>query len=377
MRIFLFPVSICFLIVLTTACAPTTERFFWPPPPDQPKVEFIGVYSRSIDMMSGFQRTLFGLSGGTGQGAYQPTAVVADSRGRVYASDSEFNKIVLYDFANKRIVDYLNIGLKQPFGLALDSKENLYVVERQGREVSVFNPEGYPLFSFGQKELGEPIRIAIDEERGRIYVSDRKDHQVKVFTLAGEFIQALGGEKGVRSEKDGEFNGPNDMVVDQAGILYVCDQFNARIQVFDASGTFLRKFGIRGDQLSNFEAPMGIALDRSGTIWIADIRKGALLTYSNTTDPQYLFAIYGPSDNLGPYNLRSPLDIFIDKNNRIYVPDGLAHRISVWQILDEAYLAQQPLPANWLERTDVMDLWYRDSGINPPKASEQAPAKKP
>lgn len=380
MRILFLSMSACCLF-LTTACAPVTERFFWPPPPAQPEVEFIGVYASTEDMLTGFSKTLYDFSGGTGQRIIQPTAVAADGHGKVYASDSEFNRVGLFDFVKKSYADYITEGLKAPFGLDLDSKGNLYVVERKGGAVKVYSPEKSLLFSFGQGELGEPIRIAVDEEHGRIYVSDLKDHQVKVFTLDGKFIQAIGGEKGVRSETDGEFNRPNDLVVDRAGNLYVCDQLNARIQIFDPSGAFVRKFGIRGDQLVNFEAPMGIAIDNSNRLWIADLRKGALLTYNNTPDPQYLFPTYGPSETLGRYNLKSPIDVFIDKNSRIYVADSLGHRISVWQILDEPYLAQHPLPADWLQRTDVLERWYRESGEIPPVKEQEtgvpAPPAKP
>jgi len=374
MRILLLPISLCCLF-LATACAPPRERFFWPPPTEQPMIEFIGVYTTGEDLLTGVAKTFAGFTGGSGEGVYQPTAVVADGHGKVYVSDSEFNKVVLFDFVKESYTEYINEGLKKPFGLALDSKGNLYVVERQGKAIAVFSPDKSLLFKFGEKELGEPIRIAVDEERGRIYVSDRKDHQVKVFSLTGQFIQSIGNKEGLRSNVDGEFNGPNDLVVDGNGNLYVCDQINSRVEIFDPSGAFLRKFGIRGDQNHTFEAPMGIALDNANNIWVADIRKGSLMTFSNTTDPKFLLATYGPSTSPGLYNMKSPMDVFIDKNNRLYVADGLAHRISVWQVLDEAYLAQHPLPADWMQRTNVIERWYKESGEKPPVKQEETTKK--
>lgn len=371
MRI-LFAIPLCCLAIFMTACSPTLdrERFFWPAPPEKPQVEFIGVYSDSSSMKTGAAKAMQFITGADRKnGVYQPTAVTADGEGRVYASDSEFNRIVIFDFTTNTFGDYINEGLKKPYGLALDRNRNLYVVEREGA-VKVITPGRTILRTIGQGELKEPLRIALDEERGRLYVSDLADQQVKVFTLEGQFVQAIGGEKGVRSQADGEFNRPNDLAVDRDGNLFVCDQLNARIQVFDPSGKFLRKFGVRGDMLNTFEAPMGIAIDNSNNIWIADLRKGALLTYSNTSDPQYLFATYGPSDDEGLYNLRTPMDVFIDKNSRIYVADSLTHRISVWQQLDEAYLAKNPLPPDWMQRTDILDRWFRESGEIPPEKKE-------
>ena len=379
MRRLLLPISACCLVFLTTACAPPArERFFWPPPPEQPQVEYIGVYRSSNEMTSGAAKALMSVTGGTEQlPLNQPTAIVADDHGKVFVSDSEFNKILLFDFVKKSYGDYITEGLKKPFGLDIDSKGNLYVVERKGAVVKVFSPERALLRSFGAGQLKEPIRVAVDDERGRIYVSDLMDHQVKVFSLDGQFIRFLGDENGFRSEADGEFNRPNGVTVDAAGNLYVCDQLNARIQVFDPTGAFIRKFGIRGDTLNTFEAPTGLTFDNAGRLWITDLRKGALLTYSVGTDPQYLFATYGPTDTFGRYNLRSPMDISIDKNSRIYVADSLGDRISVWQILDAPYLSEHPLPADWLQRTDIIDRWYRESGETPPPKEGAAVAPAP
>lgn len=371
MRIMFLLMSACCLFFLTTACAPVKERFFWPLPPEEPRVEFLGVYSVTEDLLTGKLSQLgASVTGGTSQPLRQPTAVAADGHGKVYVSDSVLNRVVVFDFVKERSED-LGTGFNLPFGLDVDNKGNVYVVERRGGIVSVFSPEQLPLFQFGKGELGEPIRIAVDDERGRIYVSDRKDQQVKVFNLEGKLIQTIGGVKGVRSAQDGEFNSPNDLDVDRAGNLYVCDQLNARVQTFDASGAFIKNFGVRGDSDYQFEGPMGLALDTFDNLWIVDIRKAALLTY--TPKPEFLLVTKGPGATQGEYSFKAPMDIFIDKNNRIYVADGLARRISVLQFLDEPYLSQHPVPANWRQRTDVKDIWLKDSGITP-KTKEAAAA---
>lgn len=54
-------------ILLLSACAPKTQevkkqRYFWPPPPNDPKIEFIGVYSSNRDLpkQESFLRKLTG-----------------------------------------------------------------------------------------------------------------------------------------------------------------------------------------------------------------------------------------------------------------------------------------------------------------------------
>jgi sugar lactone lactonase YvrE len=375
MRKLFFLLSGC-LILFTSACAPVVqERFFWPPPPDEPKVEFIGNYTGSEDIpKKGVAELARSVSGGTGEKLIQPSGVAAGAHGKIFVSDSTSGKVFLFDF-EKGSVTSLEFKFKMPFGLAVDSKENLYVVDRGEPIVRVFSPQLDPLFSFGGKDLTEPIRIAVDEERGRIYVSDRKVHQVKVFTLSGELIQSIGGT--APGEIDGYFYRPNGLAIDRAGNLYVCDHLNARVQVFDPSGKFLRKFGTRGDLLNNFEAPMGIAFDRDNRLWIMDLRKGTLLNYDlSGEEPKFLFAVYGAAPApQAKFNFYGGVAVAIDENNRIYVADALARRLSAWQILDKPYLTQHPLPKNWMDRTDVWDIWYRDGGVAPPKETPAAAPK--
>ena len=371
MRKILFPIIACLLLFLTTACAPPVkDRFFWPPPPLEPQVEFIKTYQTTKDMLEGWlPNMVYELTGGNSEMLRQPVSVSGDNKGKIYLSDSVLEKIFVFDFDEKTLSLYGNrTKLELPYGLSHDSKGNLYVVERKGGRVQVFNRNQENLFSFGKGELNEPARIAIDEERGRIYVADYKDHQIKVFSLDGRFIQVIGGEKGVRSGIEGEFNRPNGMAVDRTGDLYVCDQLNARIQVFDSTGALLRVFGTRSNQINDFESPTEIEFDKFGNLWIVDGRKGAIITYSVTPEFRFLFATYGADqEKNGFYSFKTPMDIFIDKDSRIYIPDSMPRRMSVLQYLDKTYLSNSPIPDDWMQRKDVLEIWYRDSGMDPPK----------
>lgn len=361
-----FTTGLFALLLFTTACAPAArERFFFPIPPAEPRVEHIGTYSTPADMQAGL---LASLTGNETAPLRQPSGVATDNRGKVYVADGVNNKIKVLDFVNKDFSDFDNDRLQMPFGLDVDSKGNLYVVERKAAQVQVFDAQQTPLATFGTEVLMDPIAIAVDEVRGRIYVSDRKAHHVNVFTLAGEFIQAIGGKISVGSNLDGEFYRPHGLAVDRAGNLYVADQLNCRIQVFDPSGKFVRKFGLRGDNMSDFEGPMGIAIDGHDQLWVVDVRKAAVLTYDlSGGEPRYLFPTHGAAASTGQYSFAGPVDIAIDTDGRLYVADSLARRLSVWQYLDADYLAQHPLPADWMQRGEAAaEIWYRDSGLIPP-----------
>ena len=53
-------------------------------------------------------------------------------------------------------------------------------------------------------------------------------HNISVFTTQGQYVTSF-GQKG---EGKGDFNSPWGVCVDRDGFVYVCDDFNDRVQVF-------------------------------------------------------------------------------------------------------------------------------------------------
>src|SRR5207244_12723871 len=69
---------------------------------------------------------------------------------------------------------------------------------------------------------------------------------------------------------NGELNYPVGVATDGSGNVYVGDTYNARIEKFDASGTFLTTWGSLGSGSGQFNFPYGVATDRSGNVYVAD-----------------------------------------------------------------------------------------------------------
>jgi hypothetical protein len=70
---------------------------------------------------------------------------------------------------------------------------------------------------------------------------------------------ALGGPE---AQGDDVFGQISDVVVDEAGSLYVLDRRNDHVKVFDASGKYLRTIGRRGQGPGEFEGPLNLSLSR-------------------------------------------------------------------------------------------------------------------
>jgi DNA-binding beta-propeller fold protein YncE len=159
-------------------------------------------------------------------------------------------------------------GLGYSHSVRFDREDNLWVVDKGTNAVVKFNPAGYVTLNLGRRPEGpddpeefyyhpvrekwppaidgyfrQPTDIAWDAD-DNIYISDGyTNSRVAKFDRKGAWITSWGtrGSGGARAaENPGQFNTPHAIGVDRQNQVYVADRGNRRIQVFSASGTFLR-----------------------------------------------------------------------------------------------------------------------------------------
>ena len=143
--------------------------------------------------------------------------------------------------------------------IAIGSNDEVILLHNN--EVIIFDKDLQFVRTFGGRgQLQYPIGVAADDDV--IAVSDWKDHTVKKFTLQGNLLSQFG----YHGSEDGQFNHPQGLcfsMVCTKCLLYVVDNHNGRVQVFEDDNKFLFKFG-------PFIDPRYIALDSSNNIYVTD-----------------------------------------------------------------------------------------------------------
>jgi DNA-binding beta-propeller fold protein YncE len=101
----------------------------------------------------------------------------------------------------------------------------VYVADANNRRVQVFKPDG----TFVQviNTSGTPRGLALDA-KGRLYVVDALSHRVDIYTSKGALLTTF-GENG---SAPGQFNFPNDVVIDAGGRILITDRENNQVQVW-------------------------------------------------------------------------------------------------------------------------------------------------
>src|SRR6478672_8246490 len=85
---------------------------------------------------------------------------------------------------------------------------------------------------------------------------------------------------GTNGTADGQFNDPWGVAIDSSGSVYVADYGNNRIQKFDSNGKFITKWGTPGSDDGKFSGPAGVAVDSSGNVYVADLANDRIQVFS-------------------------------------------------------------------------------------------------
>ena len=206
-------------------------------------------------------------------------------------------------------------------GVAVDSRDRVYVFNRGAHPVIVFDKEGKFLDAWGEDVFTSAHGIFIDRN-DHVWCADNLDHTVRKFTTDGELLMTLGeanvsaetgfvlGEQPVRHAA-GPFNMVTNVSVTETGDLFIADGYgNARVHHFTGDGELVTSWGAPGSGPGEFNLPHGIAVDRSGRVLVADRENSRIQFFSSAGE--YLHSWDW---------VNRPDDLFLDEQENLYIAE--------------------------------------------------------
>jgi serine/threonine protein kinase, bacterial len=235
-----------------------------------------------------------------------PSGLAMDAAGNLYVSDNSIAVILKYNPSGVLTTlagNFLNQGWNdgtgtaasfgEPNGLAVDAAGNVYVADNLYSMIRKISPSGVVTTLAGSSNktgctdgtgtaatFWNPLGIAVNAS-GTIYVADEHNNVIRQISPSG-VVTTLAGNSHVQGYVDGVginalFNSPSGIAVDRQGYIYVTDSRNNMIRKIDPGGgvTTFAGNGQAGstDGLgsgASFNTPIGIAVDSSGTVYVAD-----------------------------------------------------------------------------------------------------------
>ncbi|KAF0146382.1 MAG: NHL repeat-containing protein [Nitrospirae bacterium] len=326
--------------LLFVACAPVykanidyamSEGILWPGQPEKPRIKYLwSLYSLAPRMS--FVDFLAGGGDPTDPKASRalvmPYSVYFEGE-RLYVADSGAMRATVI---NIKTMEVLQLGISGkgelgfPVGIVADKAGNIYVSDSDLNKIFVYDKDGKFTGNLSEVKFVRPAGLAYDKDKDLIYVVDALDHKVYGISPANGSVRLIIGKRG---DGDGEFNYPTHITVDKDGRIWVTDTLNFRIQGFDRQGKFSSKFGSAGDSYDKFALPKGVAADSEGNIYVVDSSKDTVKIFNG--DGRLLLPFGEEGGDRGMFWL--PAGIFIDKDDKIYIADTYNRRVQVFQFL--------------------------------------------
>jgi sugar lactone lactonase YvrE len=160
----------------------------------------------------------------------------------------------------------------RPTDIALTPEGDFYISDGYGnRRVHHFDPDRKLIRSWGEEGTGPGQFVLVHDVwfdmrggRRRLWVCDRTNHRIQIFTPEGEFVE----------EKTG-FRRPNGIWVDSAGYMYVAE-LDARVTILDPNDQVIGYIGGDPERVpGKLLKPHAIWGDSRGNLYVSEVEDGA------------------------------------------------------------------------------------------------------
>jgi DNA-binding beta-propeller fold protein YncE len=302
-----------------------TIRYTRPGDPDILEVtESITGGAQSVTGITGeFARMIIG----TGNTIlFNRPVAVGGVRDQLFVVDAGNKAIYRYDLTTKALKTLGQAGAQfvgEPSGLHVKSDLSFYVCDPAAKQVLYFDAEGNFVRRFTDfANLARPVDVAVDEERGQVFVADGSYSHIVVFSEFGQALFAIGG----RGKTPGKFTAITSLARLKSS-LYVTDRLvGLPLQELDmATGTF--RFALGQGQVV---WPTSVVVDAKNRIFVTDRHDDSIKVF----DEVRLVAVIGGRGS-APGRFKEPLDMWMSDTGLLFVADHRNRRVQVFRLLSD------------------------------------------
>ena len=202
-----------------------------------------------------------------------PSAVAVDSHDNLYVFQRGDPPVLVFDRDGNMIAQWTRKdGVPADAHLVyVGPDDGVYLADRDAHQILKYTSEGELVMSLGNRhraELQAPFNHPADmcvappgsSLAGEIFVADGYGNSsVHHFSASGNHIGSFGSP----GSSAGEFRVPHSVRVSVDGRIYVADRENNRVQIFSPDGEFIEEW-------TDFKKPMGIHIDTAGIVYVTD-----------------------------------------------------------------------------------------------------------
>ncbi|HYL16314.1 MAG TPA: peptidyl-alpha-hydroxyglycine alpha-amidating lyase family protein [Terriglobales bacterium] len=253
----------------------------------------------------------------------EPAGVAVNSKGHIYLFHRGKHALMEFDPSGKFIRSLADDLFVSAHMVRVDAEDNIWTTDVGSHVVLKLSPEGRVLLALGRMRIpgddvlhfNQPTDVAFDRE-GNIYVTDGYGNsRVLKFDKYGNPLMGWG----MKGTGPGQFDTPHALAID-GDLVYVGDRENARIQIFDTNGHFLREWRLGH--------PFGLFITPDHFLYMCDAIAARILKIDPEGKVVGIFR--GPERGQGPHF--DPHEIAVDKDHSIFTAEVIGWRAQKFRL---------------------------------------------
>jgi len=313
-----------FVMILTNYVS--AQKLFWPPPPDNARVEFVGeIICQDLAPGTGFFSKLKRFIAGSSDEdklALPYDVIITD--GKMFLTCQGIPYLIEVNLKKNSFKKLQDDKAPFNFPICLENGGKGIVFISDGVNRAIYKYHKGKVKLFISSGLTRPTGIAALPDKQKLYVIDTGEHCLKIFNYQGELLNIITADK----FGDNKFHFPTFITATNDGFILVNDALNYEIKRFDSDGVFISSFGSEGDGPGSFSRPKGIATDSEGNIYVIDNLFDNLQILNE--QGRALLVIGSAGQEHGQF--WSPSGIAIT-NDTVYIADTFNNRIQILHFL--------------------------------------------
>lgn len=241
--------------------------------------------------------------------------VDVDEEDNVFVLNRGEHPLMIFDREGDFIKAWGEGEMTSPHGLKIEG-DVAYIADYNDHTVCKYTLNGILLRTWGTKgktgKEGEPFNRPTDVDiasNGTIYISDGYvNARVHKYSPEGELMLSW-GERGTGP---GQFDISHDVCVAEDGRVFIADRQNHRIQIFTPDGEYITEWG-------GFKQPCSITIDKDGYVYVTELQQ----RFSIMDKDGELVARWGGEKTLDPGLFMNPHCASIDSHGDLYIGETL------------------------------------------------------
>lgn len=207
--------------------------------------------------------------------------------------------------------------------------------------------------------MTRPVGVTLDEA-GNVYVADEYSHDIAVFNATGAFLRTIGQPVGGPDPDAPVFTRPNAVDIGPDGLMYVADTWDYGVDVLTTDGELMVEWGQQGEYGFAAEAnpveglwgPRDVAVSDEGLVYVSDTGNKRVRVYS-ILDNQAIYVADIGTGGSGLGELNEPSGLVLHPDGRVFVADTWNRRVAVF-MNDGTFVDNYPVLG-----------WYQELGNRP------------